>query len=147
MGQKSKKNFPGKLSTKKIYSCGFRPKKYAQGGSAQVSLTITGQLYEENDKSKLETKRDVFNLNSDCWVNIVEDYGTLIDTAVGQTQTLKSSTFSMYYSQIFTDQTARNLLEYKLSCVLIHIHKPLCSEDICAFHSNNQYYTDFLRWQ
>ena len=29
----------------------------------QVSLTITGQLYEENDKSKLENKRDIFNLN------------------------------------------------------------------------------------
>ena len=30
--------------------------------------------YEVNDKSKLENKRDIFNLNSDCWVNIVKDY-------------------------------------------------------------------------
>ena len=35
------------------------------------------------------------------------------------------------YSQIFTDQTTRNFFEKKLSCVLIHIHKPLCSEDMC----------------
>ena len=65
MGQKSKKNFPAKLSTKKYIPADLGQKKYAQGGSVQVSLTITGQLYEENDKSKLETKRDVFNLNSD----------------------------------------------------------------------------------
>ena len=145
MGQKSKKNFPAKLSTKIYIPADLGQKKYAQGGSVQVSLTITGQLYEENDKSKLETKRDVFNLNSDFWVNIVENY---LDWYSCRPDTdIEEFNISMYYSQIFTDQTARNLLEYKLSCVLIHIHKPLCSEDICAFHSNNQYYTDFLRWQ
>ena len=73
-GAKVKKNFPAKLSTKIYIPADLGQKKYAQGGSVQVSLTITGQLYAENDKSKLETKRDVFNLNSDCWVNIVEDY-------------------------------------------------------------------------
>ena len=35
------------------------------------------------------------------------------------------------YSQIFTDQTTRNFFEKKLSCVLIHIHKPLCNDDMC----------------
>ena len=44
MGQKSKKNFPGKLSTKKYIPADLGQKKYAQGGSVQVSLTITGQL-------------------------------------------------------------------------------------------------------
>ena len=74
MGQKSKKISPENYQQKKYIPADLGQKKYAQGGSVQVSLTITGQLYEENDKSKLETKRDVFNLNSDCWVNIVEDY-------------------------------------------------------------------------
>ena len=37
----------------------------------------------------------------------------------------------MHYSQIFTGQTTRNFLEKKLSCILIHIHKPLCYEDMC----------------
>ena len=35
------------------------------------------------------------------------------------------------YSQIFTDQTTRNFFEKKLSFVLIHIHKPLCNDDMC----------------
>ena len=43
-GAKVKKNFPGKLSTKKYIPEDFGQKKYAQGGSVQVSLTITGQL-------------------------------------------------------------------------------------------------------
>ena len=66
-----------------------------------VGKTITDQLYEVNDKSRLEIKRDFCNVT------------TLIDTVVGQTLKLKSSTFYMYYLQIFTDQTTRdrNFLE------------------------------------
>ena len=57
---------------------------------------------EVNDKSRLEIKRD-FKIST-C---------TLIDTVVGQTLKLKSSSFYMYFSQIFTDQTTscRNFLE------------------------------------
>ena len=63
-GAKVKKKFPQKIINKKKYiPADLGHKKYAQGGSVQVSLTITGQLYEENDKSKLENKRDIFNLN------------------------------------------------------------------------------------
>ena len=43
----------------------------------------------------------------------------------------KVKPFYMHYSQIFTGQTTRNFLEKKLSCILIHIHKPLCYEDMC----------------
>ena len=42
--------------------------------------------------------------------NIIKDY---LDWYIcwPETLKLKSSTFYMYYSQIFTDQTARNFLE------------------------------------
>ena len=53
--------------------------------------------------------------------NIIKDY---LDWYIcwPKTLKLKSSTFYMYYSQIFTDQTARNFLEKKSACVLIHLY-------------------------
>ena len=65
--------------------------------------------YEVNDKSRLEIERDFFNLNTTHEKILLRT--TLIDTVVGLTLKLKSSTFYMYYSQIFTDQTTRNFLE------------------------------------
>ena len=62
-GKSQKKISPENYQQKKYIPADLGHKKYAQGGSVQVSLTITGQLYEENDKSKLENKRDIFNLN------------------------------------------------------------------------------------
>ena len=47
-GAKVKKKFPRKIINKKIYiPADLGQKKYAQGGSVQVSLTITGQLWSE----------------------------------------------------------------------------------------------------
>ena len=84
--------------------------------------------YEGNDKSRSEIKRDFFHLNMTCDEPILLRT-TLIYTVVGQTLKLKSSTFYMYYSQIFTDHTTRNFWIERLSCV--HIHKSLWSEDMC----------------
>ena len=90
-----------------IYSYRFCQKIYAQGGSVQVRLLQIN--YEVNDKSKLEIKRDFFNLNMTNEKILLRT--TLTDTVVGLILKLKSSTFFMYYSQIFTDQTTRNCLE------------------------------------
>ena len=98
VGQKSKEFFfPRKLLIKNIFQL-ILAKKICPRRIC-VGKTITDQLYEVNDKSRLEIKRDFCNVT------------TLIDTVVGQTLKLKSSTFYMYYLQIFTDQTTRNFLE------------------------------------
>ena len=62
MAQKSKKFFfCGKLLIKKYIPTDLGQKLYAQGGSVQVRLLQIN--YEVIDKSRLEIKRDFFNLN------------------------------------------------------------------------------------
>ena len=58
----------------------------------------------------MEIKRDFFLILTWLMSNIIKDY---LDWYIcwPKTLKLKSSTFYMYYSQIFTDQTARNFLE------------------------------------
>ena len=67
--------------------------------------------YEVIDKSRLEIKRDFFKSQHDMTHEEILLRATVIDTVVGQTLKMKSSTFYMYYSQIVTDQTTRNFLE------------------------------------
>ena len=70
-GKSKEKKIPQEIINKKYIFLRILAKKInGQGGSVQVRLLEI--KYEVNDKSRLETKRDInFLYQHDSWVNIV----------------------------------------------------------------------------